>query len=231
MSQYAMTKRARHAEPILIKTNWLIKKIEETYLVSNEGVNNGRRRVLTAMTSAVGAVGVVGAAVPFVGSWSPSAKAKAAGAPVEINIGKLQPGQMVTVEWRGKPVFVVKRTPEALEGLNTIEPSLRDPESDESIQPDYVKNQARAISGKEEIGVILGLCTHLGCAPSYRPDVGAEDLGGAEWLGGFFCRCHGSKYDLAGRVYTGVPAPTNLEVPPYKYLSDDVLLIGEDQEA
>lgn len=199
--------------------------------MSNEDVNGGRRRVLTAMTSAVGAVGVVGAAIPFVGSWSPSAKAKAAGAPVEINISKIQPGQMVTVEWRGKPVFVVRRTPEALEGLQKVESKLRDPASDNSIQPDYVKNQARSITGKEEIGVILGLCTHLGCAPSYRPDVGAEDLGGAEWLGGFFCRCHGSKYDLAGRVYTGVPAPTNLEVPPYKYLSDDVLLIGEDQEA
>jgi len=199
--------------------------------VSNEGVNDGRRRVLTAMTSAVGAVGVVGAAVPFVGSWSPSAKAKAAGAPVEINISKILPGQMVTVEGRGKPVFVVRRTPEALESLDTLEPSLRDPNSDESIQPDYVKNASRAIEGKEDIGVVLGLCTHLGCAPSYRPDVGAEDLGGAEWLGGFFCRCHGSKYDLAGRVYTGVPAPTNLEIPPYKYLSDDVILIGEDQEA
>jgi len=199
--------------------------------VSNEGVNDGRRRVLTAMTSAVGAVGVVGAAVPFVGSWSPSAKAKAAGAPVEINISKIQPGQMVTVEWRGKPVFVVRRTPEALEGLQKVESSLRDPNSDKSVQPEYVKNQSRAIEGKEDIGVILGLCTHLGCAPSYRPDVGAEDLGGAEWLGGFFCRCHGSKYDLAGRVYTGVPAPTNLEIPPYKYLSDDVLLIGEGQEA
>ncbi len=199
--------------------------------MSNEGVNDGRRRVLTAMTSAVGAVGVVGAAVPFVGSWSPSAKAKAAGAPVEINISKIQPGQMVTVEWRGKPVFVVRRTPEALEGLQKVESSLRDPNSDKSVQPEYVKNQSRAIEGKEDIGVILGLCTHLGCAPSYRPDVGAEDLGGAEWLGGFFCRCHGSKYDLAGRVYTGVPAPTNLEIPPYKYLSDDVLLIGEGQEA
>lgn len=199
--------------------------------MSNEGVNDGRRRVLTAMTSAVGAVGVVGAAVPFVGSWSPSAKAKAAGAPVEINISKILPGQMVTVEWRGKPVFVVRRTPEALESLDKLEPSLRDPNSDESIQPDYVKNTSRAIDGKEDIGVVLGLCTHLGCAPSYRPDVGAEDLGGAEWLGGFFCRCHGSKYDLAGRVYTGVPAPTNLEIPPYKYLSDDVILIGEDQEA
>lgn len=197
--------------------------------MSKTEVNQGRRRVLTAMTSVVGAAGMVGAAVPFVGSWNPSARAKAAGAPVEINISKLQPGQMVTVEWRGKPVYVLKRTPEALENLTKIEDKLRDPDSEDSVQPDYAKNPARAI--KEEVAVILGLCTHLGCAPSYRPEVGAEDLGGAEWLGGFFCRCHGSKFDLAGRVLQGVPAPINLEVPPYKYLSDDVILIGDDQEA
>ncbi len=197
--------------------------------MSNDGVNEGRRRVLTAMTSAVGAVGVVGAAVPFVGSWNPSAKAKAAGAPVEINVSKLQPGQMVTVEWRGKPVYVVRRTPEALANLEKMDDKLRDPSSEKSVQPSYAKNEERSI--KPEILVLLGLCTHLGCAPSYRPEVGAEDLGGSEWLGGFFCRCHGSKFDLAGRVLQGVPAPINLEVPPYKYLSDEVILIGEDQEA
>lgn len=197
--------------------------------MSNDGVNEGRRRVLTAMTSAVGAVGVVGAAVPFVGSWNPSAKAKAAGAPVEVNISKLEPGQMVTVEWRGKPVYVVRRTPESLANLEKMESKLRDPDSDKSVQPEYTKNKSRAI--KDEFLVLLGLCTHLGCAPSYRPDVGAEDLGGSEWLGGFFCRCHGSKFDLAGRVLQGVPAPINLEVPPYKYLSDAVILVGEDQEA
>ena len=197
--------------------------------MSNDGVNEGRRRVLTALTSVVGAAGVVGAAVPFVGSWNPSAKAKAAGAPVDVNIGKLQPGQMVTVEWRGKPVYVVRRTPEALASLDSISSQLRDPDSEKSAQPDYTKNPNRAI--KEEFLVLLGLCTHLGCAPTYRPDVGAEDLGGASWLGGFFCRCHGSKFDLAGRVLAGVPAPTNLEIPPHKYLSDDVVRIGEDQEA
>lgn len=197
--------------------------------MSNDGVNEGRRRVLTAMTSAVGAVGVVGAAVPFVGSWNPSARAKAAGAPVEINISKIQPGQMVTVEWRGKPVYVVRRTPESLANLEKMESKLRDPDSEKSVQPEYTKNKTRAI--KEEVLVLLGLCTHLGCAPSYRPEVGAEDLGGSEWLGGFFCRCHGSKFDLAGRVLQGVPAPINLEVPPYKYLSDTVIRIGEDQEA
>jgi len=197
--------------------------------VSETGINEGRRRVLTAMTSAVGAVGVVGAAVPFVGSWNPSAKAKAAGAPVEINVSKLQPGQMITVEWRGKPVYVLRRTPEALASLEKMESQLRDPDSDKSVQPEYAKNKTRAI--KEDLLVLLGLCTHLGCAPSFRPDVGAEDLGGAEWLGGFFCRCHGSKFDLAGRVLQGVPAPINLEIPPYKYVSDDVIIIGEDQEA
>ncbi|WP_018274909.1 ubiquinol-cytochrome c reductase iron-sulfur subunit [Teredinibacter turnerae] len=199
--------------------------------MSNDGVNEGRRRVLTALTSVVGAAGVVGAAVPFVGSWNPSAKAKAAGAPVEVNISKIQPGQMITVEWRGKPVFVVRRTPEALASLKELDSRLRDPKSEKSVQPDYVQNEERAMDGHKDVAVLLGLCTHLGCAPSYRPDVGAEDLGGEEWLGGFFCRCHGSKYDLAGRVFQGVPAPLNLEIPPYQFLSDSMLLIGDDQGA
>lgn len=206
----------------------IIKK-GEIYLVSNDGVNEGRRRVLTAMTSAVGAVGVVGAAVPFVGSWNPSAKAKAAGAPVEFNLSKVEPGQMVTVEWRGKPVYVLRRTPEALANLEKIEVKLKDPDSNNAVQPEYIKNKSRAI--KDEYLILLGLCTHLGCAPSYRPEVGAEDLGGAEWLGGFFCPCHGSKFDMAGRVFDAVPAPVNLEIPPHKYVSDDVVIIGEDQEA
>ncbi|ACR13364.1 ubiquinol-cytochrome c reductase iron-sulfur subunit [Teredinibacter turnerae] len=199
--------------------------------MSNDGVNEGRRRVLTALTSVVGAAGVVGAAVPFVGSWNPSAKAKAAGAPVEVNISKIQPGQMITVEWRGKPVFVLRRTPEALASLKELDSRLRDPKSEKSVQPDYVQNEERSMEGHKDVAVLLGLCTHLGCAPSYRPDVGAEDLGGEEWLGGFFCRCHGSKYDLAGRVFQGVPAPLNLEIPPYKFLSDSMLLIGDDQGA
>jgi ubiquinol-cytochrome c reductase iron-sulfur subunit len=200
--------------------------------MSNDEINRGRRRVLTAVTSAVGAVGVVGAAVPFVSSWSPSAKAKAAGAPVEINISKIEPGQMVTVEWRGKPVYVVRRTKEALAGLKINEAQLRDPSSKQSVQPAYAQSESRAISGKEEIAVLLGVCTHLGCAPGFEPKVGAIDLsGGNTWQGGFFCKCHGSKYDLAGRVFQGVPAPTNLEVPAHKYLSDSVILIGEDQGA
>lgn len=198
--------------------------------MSDDGVNVGRRRVLTALTSVVGAAGVVGAAVPFVGSWNPSAKAKAAGAPVEVNISKIEPGQMITVAWRGKPVYVLRRTPEALNSLKTVEDRLRDPTSEKSTQPEYVKNETRSIAGHEEIAVILGLCTHLGCAPSYRPEVGAEDLGGDAWVGGFFCRCHGSKFDLAGRVYQGVPAPINLEIPPYKFLSDNVIVVGLGQE-
>src|SRR5690606_5538743 len=197
--------------------------------MSNDVVNKTRRRVLTAFTSVVGAVGAVGVAVPFVGSWNPSAKAKAAGAPVTVNISKLEPGQMITVEWRGKPVYIVRRTQEALDGLQKTNELVRDPNSEAPQQPTYVQNPARAI--KPEALVLLGLCTHLGCAPLYRPDVGATDLGGAEWQGGFFCPCHGSKFDLAGRVYKGVPAPTNLEVPPHAYDSDSVITIGVDQGA
>ncbi|GAA5444213.1 ubiquinol-cytochrome c reductase iron-sulfur subunit [Microbulbifer sp. NBRC 101763] len=196
--------------------------------MSDDGVNVGRRRFLTAATSVVGGAGAVGVAVPFVASWNPSAKAKAAGAPVKYNISKLEPGQMVTVEWRGKPVYVVRRTDEVLQNLEKVEPQLRDPNSEESIQPDYVNPENRSI--KPKLLVLVGLCTHLGCAPMYRPEVGAADLGGDEWMGGFFCPCHGSKYDMAGRVYSGVPAPTNLEVPPYSYESDEVIVIGVDQE-
>lgn len=197
--------------------------------MSNDVVNKTRRRVLTAFTSVVGAVGAVGVAVPFVGSWNPSAKAKAAGAPVTVNISKLEPGQMITVEWRGKPVYIVRRTQEALDGLEKTNELVRDPNSETPQQPAYAQNQARSI--KPETLVLLGLCTHLGCAPLYRPDVGATDLGGSEWQGGFFCPCHGSKFDLAGRVFKGVPAPINLEVPPHAYNSDSVITIGEDQGA
>ncbi len=197
--------------------------------MSNDVVNKTRRRVLTVATSVVGAVGAVGVAVPFVGSWNPSAKAKAAGAPVKANISKLEPGEMITVEWRGKPVFIVRRTQEVLDGLNKTDDLVRDPASEVPQQPAYAKNQARSI--KAEYLVLLGLCTHLGCAPMYRPDVGAADLGGSEWQGGFFCPCHGSKFDLAGRVYKGVPAPINLEVPPHAYETDSVIVIGLDQGA
>ncbi len=197
--------------------------------MGNDVINKTRRRVLTAATTAVGAVGVIGVAVPFVGSWNPSAKARAAGAPVKANIGKIEPGQMITVEWRGKPVYIVRRTPEALQGLAKVTNFLRDPDSQVPQQPEYAQNPTRAI--KEEFLILLGLCTHLGCAPMYRPEVGAQDLGGDQWQGGFFCPCHGSKFDLAGRVYEGVPAPINLEVPPHAYESENVVIIGVDQGA
>ena len=196
--------------------------------MSSDGVNTGRRRFLTAATSAVGVAGVVGIAVPFVGSWNPSAKAKAAGAPVKADISKLEPGQMVVVEWRGKPVYVVNRTESQLEELPALNDQLKDPDSLVSEQPDYIKGIDRSI--RPELLVIVGLCTHLGCAPKFRPEVGAADLG-ADWQGGFFCPCHGSKFDLSGRVYNGVPASANLVVPPYSFEDDKILVIGVDAEA
>lgn len=197
--------------------------------MSDDGVNVGRRRFLTAATSVVGGAGAVGVAVPFVASWNPSAKAKAAGAPVKYNIGKLEPGQMVVVEWRGKPVYVVHRTESMLESLASLNDTLKDPDSAASKQPEYIEGIARAL--RPEIFVAVGLCTHLGCAPKFRPEVGAADLGGDEWQGGFFCPCHGSKFDLSGRVYSGVPASANLEIPPYSFESDNVLVVGVDSEA
>ncbi len=188
-----------------------------------------RRRFLTAATSVVGIGGVAGIAVPFLGSWNPSEKAKAAGAPVRADISKLEAGQMVVIEWRGKPVYVLRRTEEQISDLASLNDDLKDPLSAGSAQPDYIGGESRAIN--DEFLVIVGLCTHLGCAPKFRPEVGAADLGGDEWLGGFFCPCHGSKFDLAGRVYKGVPASANLEVPPYTFESDNVLVIGVDAEA
>ncbi len=194
-----------------------------------EVVNKGRRRFLTAATSVVGAAGAVGVAVPFVGSWNPSAKAKAAGAPIKVNLTKIQPGQMITEEWRGKPVYIIRRTSEALEGLKKVDAVISDPASDKSTQPDYAQNETRSV--KPEFMIMLGVCTHLGCAPQFRPEVGVKNLGGDNWQGGFFCPCHGSKFDLAGRVYKGVPAPLNLEVPPHSYESDTVVVIGVDEGA
>jgi ubiquinol-cytochrome c reductase iron-sulfur subunit len=195
--------------------------------MSNDGVNVGRRRFLVAATSVVGAAGAVGAAVPFVGSWFPSAKAKAAGAPVKVNVAKIEPGQQIVAEWRGKPVFIVRRTEEILANLAKIEGSMADPESKASVQPTYVDPKVRSI--KPELLVVEGLCTHLGCAPSFRPEVAPADLG-ADWVGGYFCPCHGSRYDLAGRVYKAQPAPLNLPVPPYSFETDEVIIIGVDQE-
>ena len=199
--------------------------------MTNDGVNQSRRNFLLGATSVVGGAGVVGAAIPFVSSWQPSAKAKAAGAPVKVNISKLEAGGRMVVEWRGKPVYIVRRNAESLAAINAIDTSiLRDADSVSASQPDYVAGSARTLVGKEEYLILVGLCTHLGCAPIYRPDVGAVDLGGDSWLGGFFCPCHGSKFDLSGRVFAGVPAPTNLEVPPHVYESDDVVVIGIDSE-
>lgn len=199
--------------------------------MTSDGVNHSRRKFLLGATSVVGGAGVVGAAIPFVSSWQPSAKAKAAGAPVKVNISKLEVGGRLVVEWRGKPVYIVRRDAAALATIDTFsEGILKDPASESAAQPDYVAGSARTLAGKEEYLILVGLCTHLGCAPMYRPDVGALDLGGDAWMGGFFCPCHGSKFDLSGRVYAGVPAPTNLEIPPHVYESDDVVIIGIDSE-
>ena len=197
--------------------------------MSSEDVNSGRRRFLVAATSAVGVAGAVGIAVPFVGSWNPSAKAKAAGAPVKADISKLEAGQMIVVEWRGKPVYVLHRTESQLERLADVNDKLKDPDSAISQQPAYISGIDRSI--RPEILVIEGLCTHLGCAPKFRPEVGAADLGGADWPGGFFCPCHGSKFDLSGRVFAGVPASTTLVVPQYSFECDNLLVIGVDAEA
>jgi ubiquinol-cytochrome c reductase iron-sulfur subunit len=195
--------------------------------MSADGVDNGKRRFLTiAATSAVAVVGAGYAAVPFIASWNPSARAKAAGAPVEADFSKLQPGQMMRVEWRGKPVWIVRRTEKNLEDLSTIDGDLRDPASGrKDRQPAYAANATRSI--KPEYSILVGICTHLGCSPTYRPDLAPADLG-AKWVGGFFCPCHGSRFDLAGRVFKNVPAPTNLEVPPHMYLSETRVIIGVD---
>ena len=194
--------------------------------MSTDNVDTGRRRFLVASTSVVAAVGAGFVAVPFVSSWMPSERAKNAGAPVEVDISKLEAGRLMIVEWQSKPVWIVKRTEKTLADLTTLDPGLRDPASENvDQQPDYAQNANRSI--KPEILVLVGICTHLGCSPTFRPDIAAADLG-ADWLGGFFCPCHSSKFDLAGRVYQGVPAPTNLVVPPHKYLSDNVILVGVD---
>lgn len=196
--------------------------------MSNEGVDKGRRRFLVASTSALGAVGAVGAAVPFVASWNPSAKAKAAGAPAIADISKLEPGQQMVMEWRGKPIWVVRRSEEALANLEKLTDRLADPMSEVPQQPAYIPNTP-ARSLKPEIMVMTGICTHLGCSPTYRPEIAPDDLG-PEWVGGYFCPCHGSRFDLSGRVYKGVPAPSNLVVPPHSYTDDTTLVIGVDQE-
>lgn len=194
--------------------------------MSEQQVDTGRRRFLTVATSAAGGVAAAAVATPFVLSFFPSERAKAAGAPVEVDISKLEAGQKINVEWRGKPVWVVNRTPEQVKNLPKLDGKLVDPASEVPQQPDYCKNPHRSI--KPEILVAVGICTHLGCSPTFRPDLAPADLG-PEWLGGFYCPCHGSKFDLAARVYSGVPAPSNMEIPPHKYLSDTRLLVGDDK--
>lgn len=191
----------------------------------SESTGFTRRHFLTVATVVTGGFGAVGAAVPFVASFRPSARAQALGAPVEVDVSKLEPGALLKVEWRGRPIYVVRRTPEMLEQLKSAVPLLADPESEESVQPEYAQNEHRSI--RPEFLVLEGVCTHLGCAPLQRFEVAPADLG-PDWPGGFYCPCHGSKFDLAGRVFSGVPAPTNLSVPPYRYINDNTILIGSD---
>ena len=193
--------------------------------MSNAPVDSGRRRFLTAATCVVGGVGAIGAAVPFIKSWNPSAKAKAAGAPVEVDISKIEPGQLIRVEWRGKPVWLVSRTESGLNELEQHDGSLRDPASEQEQQPSYAQNKYRSI--KAELLVAVGICTHLGCSPTYLPDSFGEQVEGVS--SGFFCPCHGSKFDMAGRVFNNVPAPLNLVIPPHMYLDENTILIGEDE--
>ena len=193
---------------------------------NGQKVDTSKRKFLIAATSAVGGVAAAGVAVPLVMSMMPSARAKAAGAPVEVDISKVEPGMLLTVEWRGKPVWVVNRTKEMLDGLSKIDSQLTDPNSEQPQQPDYCKNATRSI--KPEYLVAVGICTHLGCSPTEKLKLGADSGLGADWPGGFFCPCHGSHFDLAARVYKGAPAPTNLVIPPHQYLSDAKLLIGVD---
>jgi ubiquinol-cytochrome c reductase iron-sulfur subunit len=192
--------------------------------MNNEGVDESKRQFLTSALTVVGAIGTGYLAVPFLAQMQPSVKAMAAGAPVEVDLSKMEPGQLLRVAWRGKPVWILNRTPAVLETLKTMDSLLSDPDSKDSLQPASSKNPVRSI--KPEIFVAIGLCTHLGCSPTFRPEIAPHDLG-PEWKGGFFCPCHGSRFDLAGRVYSGVPAPTNLEIPPHNYVTDTQLVIGE----
>lgn len=183
-------------------------------------VDLDKRRFLTNSTAVIGGLGAAAAAVPFLSSWKPSARAEAAGAPVEVDLSKLQLGERITIEWRGKPVWILRRTPETLAALTTIDDKVADPASEKPQQPAYAQNEYRSIN--PEFLVLVGLCTHLGCVPVYQPEVTAD------WNGGFYCPCHGSRFDLAGRVFKSVPAPINLEVPPYVFLTDTSIRIGED---
>ncbi|AKJ94237.1 ubiquinol-cytochrome C reductase [Thioalkalivibrio versutus] len=196
--------------------------------MANQGVNRGRRRFLVAATSVVGGAGVAAVAAPFLASLQPSARAQAAGAPVEFDVAAVEPGQRVSVEWRGQPIWVVRRTDEMVAGLAEVADRLRDPDSEvESQQPAYAQNEYR--SRDPEILVVIGICTHLGCSPTYRPEIGDPEMG-SDWQGGWLCGCHGSRFDLAGRVYRNMPAATNLVVPRHMYRNDTLLVIGADED-
>jgi ubiquinol-cytochrome c reductase iron-sulfur subunit len=194
--------------------------------MSQKKIDNTRRNLIVA-TSAMAGAASVGVAVPFVWSFWPSERAKAAGAPVEADISGIAPGEMKIFEWRGKPVWVVRRTKEMLEAVKKADDKVSDPNSEVKLQPEYAKNEYRSI--KPEVLVLVGICSHLGCSPQSK-SVEAKGEMGADWGGGFLCPCHGSKFDLAGRVYKGAPAPVNLDVPPHMYLSDGTILIGEDKK-
>jgi ubiquinol-cytochrome c reductase iron-sulfur subunit len=197
-------------------------------LMANEVVDHGRRRFLTATTAVVGGVGVAAAAVPFIKSWEPSARAKAAGAPVTVDISQIEPGQLVTYAWRSLPVFVVNRTPAQIDALKSVDARLVDPKSDgisADQQPKYAQNETRSI--KPQWLVVIGICTHLGCVPDFVPAIKPEPFD-PNWKGGFFCPCHKSRYDMSGRVFAGVPAPKNLQVPPYHFVDDTHIQIGVD---
>ena len=196
--------------------------------MSKDKMDRSKRKLLIAATAVTGGAGLVAVSIPFIRSMSPSAQARAAGGPVELDVSKIQPGMQVTMEWRGRPVWVLRRTPEMLDRLrqSRLRQRLRDPDSGVARQqPDYAANEFRAI--KPELFVVIGICTHFGCVPTFRPEVGPPDLG-EDWPGGYFCPCHGSKFDFAGRVYKNVPAPTNLVIPPYRYIGDSAIEIGTD---
>ncbi|TAJ92474.1 MAG: ubiquinol-cytochrome c reductase iron-sulfur subunit [Gammaproteobacteria bacterium] len=196
--------------------------------MNDGGIDTTRRRLLTTAATIVGGVGAAAASVPFIASMTPSAKTKAIGAPVEVDLSDLQPGQRKIIQWQGKPVFILRRTAESLEQLANPGPQVRDPQSEENQQPEYARNIYRSI--KPEYLIMLGLCTHLGCSPTFVAEEDEHDLG-PEWKGGFFCPCHGSLFDLAGRVHKNFPAPSNIIIPPHKYLTDTRVLVGDDSEA
>ncbi|MBB70980.1 MAG: ubiquinol-cytochrome c reductase iron-sulfur subunit [Legionellales bacterium] len=191
-----------------------------------EPIDKDRRRFLVKASSSLAAIGAAFAAIPLIASWLPSARARSAGAPIEVDISDIPPGEMKVVEWRGKPVWIIRRDPDMLKRLENSQAPLRDPHSDASLQPEYAHNLHRSVN--PEFLILVGICTHLGCAPTYVPGIGKL---GKDWPGGFYCPCHGSKFDLAGRVFTGVPAPINLEVPPYRFVDNATVMIGEDTGA